>query len=128
MSYHYLVVLRAASRTKKLYLITSGGKWTKFSYTDFANFPEIDIDQDGNYELIGCYLVKVNGHSYWTFDLYNLIEGRLVNVSDRFGYPIMGQYLNRENYQITKHFTREQMKKFSKNIFGDTGAYSLFIE
>ncbi len=104
----------AGSYERKIYLFGSAEGFQKCSYLDFFSFPEVDMNGDKNYEIIGCYLARTNGHSYWTFDLYNYVGGRLINVSARYRYPIMVQYLNRDNFTVTKHFTRAEMRKFSQ--------------
>lgn len=98
----------------KLYFFNKGNlKFDAISYVDFFNFPERDINGDGNYEIIGDALNYYEGHAYWTFNLYNYSDGQLVNVNKPFNYPIMVQYLYRENYKITNKISRKKMKRFS---------------
>jgi hypothetical protein len=111
---------------ERIYLFQKpGGKFSKISYSDddfsFKNepevnygslnyFPERDFNNDGNYEIITCRLIKFKEHNYWTFDIYKNCD--LVCVDDKYNYPIMIQYLNRENYEITKKISIRKMKTF----------------
>jgi hypothetical protein len=104
----------AGSLVTKIYLFGSKKGFTKLSFMDFAYQSEVDMNGDGNYEIIGCYLANHKNHNYWTFDLYNYKAGKFVNVSRKFVYPIMIQNLIRENYKITKKISRVKMRKFSK--------------
>jgi hypothetical protein len=104
----------AGSLEKKLYFFNKGNfKFHVISYVDFFNFPERDFNGDGNYEIIGDVLNHYQDHAYWTFNLFNYIDGRLVNVNRKFNYPIMVQYLFRENYTVTDKISRKKMKQFS---------------
>jgi hypothetical protein len=90
------------------------GKFTFISYTDMVdmNRAERDIDGDGNYEIITMYLQDYETHNYWVFNLYNYKNGKLVNVNEKFDYPIMVQFLYRENYKPA-NFGKAIRKKYS---------------
>jgi hypothetical protein len=103
----------AGSLVTKIYLFGSKKGFIKLSFMDFACHSEVDMNRDGNYEIIGCYLASYKKHNYWTFDLYNYDSGKFVNVSRKFAYPIMIQNLYRENYEITKKISRVKMRDFS---------------
>lgn len=86
------------------YLIQkSDGGFYKVSFDDMLfedmNRRERDMDGDGNYEIITMAVQYHKEHNYWTFNIYNIAETGLVNRSKRFGYPIMVQYLNRQNFR-----------------------------
>ncbi len=91
------------------------GKFTKISYLDMSasERPERDFDGDGNYEIITMSLQNYEDHNFWTFNLFNFMDGDLVNVDNRHDYPIMIQYLYRENYEITNRISRVKMRSFS---------------
>lgn len=92
----------------------SDGSFRKISYMDKledGNRVERDFNNDGNFEIITMTLNN-EGHSYWTFDLFDYQEENLQNVDDEFGYPIMIQYLYRQNFEITDKISREKMKDF----------------
>ncbi len=92
----------AALNMQVIYLFQQpGGKFVKVSYMDVIDGkrPERDLDGDGNYEIITMSLQPYKTHNYWTFNVYNFTGGKLVNVNDKVNYPIMVQYLNRENYK-----------------------------
>jgi len=97
----------------------------KISFTDmFDNIndstsesrPERDFDNDGNFEIITKTLENYNEHNYWTFNLYVFQNGTLVNVNDKFNYPIMIQYLFKENYKVTDKISKEKMKTFARAL------------
>jgi len=93
----------------------SGGNFTKISFDDKmnGNRPERDFDGDKNYEIISMTLTGYENHSYWLYNLYNYSLNGLINVNVKDDYPIMIQFLYRENYQITDKITRQKMKDFA---------------
>lgn len=104
----------ATSLEHKLYCFNEGNKrFNSFFYIDFFSFPERDINGDGNYEIISDILNKYQGHSYWTFNLFNYKNGKLVNVNSIADYPIMVPYLYDETVEVTRKLSRKKMKKFS---------------
>ena len=52
-------------------------------------------------------------HSYWLYNLFDYNSTGLVNVNAKYDYPIMIQFLYRENYKITDKITRLKMKDFT---------------
>ncbi len=106
----------ASFNERVIYLIQGpDNKFTKFSYIDMASSGRLerDLDGDGNFEIITMTLNHYKNHNYWTFNLYNFINGDLVCVNDKFDYPIMIQYLYRMNYKVTDKITKAIMKTFS---------------
>ena len=106
----------AALNVRVIYLFQSSNQvFNKISYSDMAgsNQPERDFDNDKNNEIITMDLQGFQDHNYWTFNIYNYINGTLVNVNKKFNYPIMIQHLYRENYKITDKISRNIMKQFS---------------
>ena len=106
----------ASMNCRIIYLFQrSDGSFRKISYMDkleSGNRVERDFNNDGNFEIITMTLKGYEGHSYWTFDLFNYQEENFQNVDDEFGYPIMIQFLFRQNYDITDKISREKMKDF----------------
>jgi len=100
--------------------------FTKLSFNDMMDYRkdrrERDFDGDGNYEIITMNLRGYNGHNYWIFNLYNILNYKLVNVNHKDNYPIMIQFLNKENFEITKNLSREKMKIFTATIPEDYSA------
>lgn len=106
----------ASLNERVIYLIQRpDDNFTKVSFKDMAasTRPERDLNNDGNYEIITMTLNGYEGHNYWTFNLYNFINGDLVCVNDKFDYPIMIQFLNRENHTVTDKVSKDVMKTFS---------------
>ena len=83
---------------------------------DFFENKERDLNGDGIFEIIGQSYLSYKNHAYWVFDLYNYKNGQLVNVSRKFNYPVLVQYLYNENYQITNNITRNKMKQFAVKL------------
>lgn len=50
---------------------------------------------------------------YWLYNLYDYNLNSLNNVNAKDDYPIMIQFMFRENYQITDKITRQKTKNFS---------------
>lgn len=88
--------------------------FTKISFIDKSAYlgSERDFENDGNFEIITKTLNYYKNHNYWTFNIYNYLDGKLVCVNNKYDYPIMIQYLNKENYKITKKISRKKMKDF----------------
>jgi hypothetical protein len=88
------------------------GGFDKVSFLSFHDGPERDFDGDGNHEMIVRELVSYRGHSYWSFNVFQYTGGRLVNVSPRYGYPVLVQFLNKPNYQATTQITPREARQF----------------
>lgn len=88
--------------------------FTKISFDDKmeGNRIERDLNSDGNFEIITLNLQEHKTHNYWLFNLYNFVNGDLVCVNNKMNYPIMVQFLFKENYNVTKKLTRMEMKKY----------------
>lgn len=95
-------------------------RFTKISFVDvfysndgtFNYRGERDFDGDNNFEIITMTLIFHGNHSYWKFDLYNFVKGELVNVSSKYRYPILIQYLNKPNFKVTDKVSYEVMKSY----------------
>ncbi len=87
----------------------------KVSYIDMSPCERLerDMDGDGNYEIITMDLIYHNSHSYWCFNLFNFKDNQFINVNNKADYPIMIQYLFRENYKITNKISKEKVKTFA---------------
>jgi hypothetical protein len=105
----------AALNIRTIYYFQKENKdFTKISFDDKygKNIIERDIDGDGNFEIITKKLQDHKTHNYWLFNLYNFVNNDLVCVNDKMNYPIMIQYLFRENYKVTKNLTSIEMKNY----------------
>jgi hypothetical protein len=111
----------AALNTRIIYLfLHKDNKFTKISYLDMINSDhagdnrsERDFNNDGNYEIITTSLINYGNHSYWVYNLYNFKNNDLVNVNNKYNYPILIQFLNRENFKITDKISRQKMKDYA---------------
>lgn len=100
------------------------GKFDRASLTnmELVEHPERDLDGDGNHEIIATHHAYHNNHSYWVFNVYRFAEGKWLCVNDEFDYPILVQMLYRSNYKVTNKVSREDMKKFSRELPMDFSA------
>lgn len=109
----------AALNVRLIYLFQRPDhSFTKISFNDKMNEnrPERDFDGDNNYEIITMTLMGYENHSYWLYNLYDYNSGDLINVNTKDDYPIMIQFLYRENYEITDKISREKMKDFELSL------------
>ena len=105
----------ASLNVRVIYFFQKNNKeFTKISFDDKIgrNMIERDLNDDGNFEIITMTLQNHNNHNYWLFNLYNFMNENLVCVNNKMNYPIMVQYLHRDNYKVTKKLTRKEMKKY----------------
>ena len=112
------------------FLQNAAGSLNKVSFSDlllydYQNRPERDLDGDGVYEIVVCSFQNYKKHNYLLYNLYHLQGNKLVNVNRKFDYPIMIQLLYGDNYSITKHLTRMQMKQFERKLPDDYEAGKL---
>lgn len=104
----------AGSVMHKVYLFNTGNnKFKPVTFNTFFDEPERDFNRDGKFELITRNYLSYNNHGYWVFDLFNYKDGKLANVSRKYNYPILIDFLDKETYSISKRIKRADMKKFS---------------
>ena len=106
----------AAMNQRVIYLFQkTDGHFNKISFLDKmdANRPERDFNGDNQFEIITMTLNGYEDHNYWTFNIYNYVSGELINQNTKFDYPIMIQYLFRENFKVTDKIPSDKMKNFS---------------
>jgi hypothetical protein len=89
---------------------------SSFLNMELADYPERDLDGDGNCEIIASHHEYYKDHSYWVFNVYRYDGDQLRCVNNEFHYPILVQMLYRMNYQITDKVTRMEMKKFERKV------------
>jgi hypothetical protein len=89
-------------------------EFTKISFDDKmdGNRIERDLNGDGNFEIIIMTLQEHKKHNYWLFNVYNFVNNKLICVNNKTNYPIMIQYLFRDNYKVTTKITRNDMQKY----------------
>jgi len=92
--------------------------FTKISFLDKMgkHSTERDFNGDHNFEIITMRLNDYKEHNYWTFNVYNFKNNNLININDKFDYPIMIQFLYRDNYTITNKISRVKMKDFTDKV------------
>lgn len=106
----------AAMNVKVIYFFQQNNqRFIKVSFDDkqSENRSERDFNGDGNYEIITMQLISIENHSYWNFNLFNFSKGEIVNVNSQHDYPILVQFLEKENFKITNRIPRQKMKQFA---------------
>jgi len=104
--------------TRVIYLFQLKNKsFLKISYLDNMageNRQERDFDGDGNYEIITMTLVSYLSHSYLSFNLFNYKNNDFINVNNKQNYPILIQFLYKDNFKVTHIMSRQKMKEFEQ--------------
>lgn len=105
---------------RPIYLIQNDkGLFTKYSfdnmYEDRLDF-ERDFDNDGTFEIQSVQLVQNNNHSYWGFTVFKITDQGLVDISDKIGYPIFIQFLNKRNYRQTDFKLTENNSNWTRDL------------
>jgi hypothetical protein len=106
----------ASMNVRTIYLFQQrSGKFDMISFDDMIgkHRAERDFDGDANYEIITMTLTYYQQHSYWLYNLFNYRDNSLVSVNSKHDYPIMIQYLYRDNYKVTTKISRDKMKSFA---------------
>jgi len=105
----------ASLNVRVIYFFQKENKeFTKISFDDKmdGNRIERDLNGDGNFEIITMTLQEHRNHNYWLFNVYNFVNDNLICINNKINYPIMIQFLFRENYKITTKITRKEMQKY----------------
>ncbi len=98
------------------------GHFKAFCFTDWMdnedmpNRPEYDFDGDGNFEIVAKTFQSYGKHNYELYNIYNVLNGKLVNVNAKAGYPLMIQLLWAPNYKLTNKVSKAQIKKLAKPL------------
>ncbi len=105
----------ASMNVRKIYLFqNSDSSFTKISFDDKGGgLTERDVDGDGDFEIITRTLQAYMEHNYWLFNLFEYNNKKLISANSKANYPIMIQFLYRENYAITDKISRDEMKEFA---------------
>lgn len=107
----------AALNVRVVYLLQhKDNTFSKLSYFDkmSENRKERDFNKDGNFEIITMTLMSYQDHNFWLFNLFNIKNFDLVSVNDKSNYPILIQFLYRNNYKVTNKMSRQKMKEFAQ--------------
>lgn len=95
-----------------------------FDWVSYVSFEAglqgiVDLDGDGRYEILVMDMYGGKNHNYFVHAVYKIKEGRLVNVSGGFkGFPKFIWFTHKRNDQDTTHLTREERKRFMKEMDG----------
>ena len=104
--------------TRVIYLFQQTNKsFTKISFDDKMfgqNRQERDFNNDGNYEIITMTLISYQNHSYWAYNLFDYKNNNFISVNNKYDYPILIQFLYKDNFKITNKMSRQKMKEFAQ--------------
>ncbi|MFI5162665.1 MAG: hypothetical protein ACHQHN_15405 [Sphingobacteriales bacterium] len=104
----------ACSNIYTTYLMNKGkGNFRIISYEGFYNKPQKEYLFNGAYRVIGQSLATYKGHNYWLFDLYDIKNSKLINVSKQHGYPVAVPYLYNQTFKPTHKISKGQLAKLS---------------
>jgi len=106
-----------------IYLIQQpGGHFKIIAFTDWMdseemeNRPERDFDGDHNFEIVTKTFQSYGKHNYELYNIYNFVDGKLVNVNAKGNYPLLIQLLWGPNYTGTNKVSKAKIKKLSKPL------------
>jgi hypothetical protein len=80
----------------------------------------VDMDKDGKSEIITLDFVrgadkKGKEHNYWGYNIYELVDGKLVNANDKYdGFPKYVWYTEKNNDKDTAHLSEEDRATFTE--------------
>ena len=100
-----------------IFLNKQDGSYQKISYDTMASGPEdfVDLDKDGRYEVIITDFYGGDKHNYFTYDIYEFKDYRLLNVDTKFkGFPKFIWFTDNPNDKDTVHLTKEQRMAHTK--------------
>lgn len=112
---YYMGCGLASLNVRVIYFFQKKNKdFTKIAFDDKMNENRLerDINKDGNFEIITMTLQEHKNHNYWLFNVYNYANDDLVCVNDKINYPIMIQYLYRDNFKTTTKISKQTMKRY----------------
>jgi hypothetical protein len=88
---------------RPIYLIQDeNGFFKKYSFDNMFEDRidlERDFNSDGKFEIQSVRLIQQNNHSYWYFQIFQINDTDLMEVSSKFNYPILVQFLKKRNYK-----------------------------
>lgn len=115
-SYHGNSLASLASRVE-IFLAKKEGTYNKISYENQDSGLEdfVDLNNDGKHEVIITDLRIVDGHTYFTYNVYEFKEYRLVNADAKFkGFPKFIWYTFKSNDKDTTRLTKEERALYTK--------------
>jgi hypothetical protein len=92
----------AGEATTKVYIMNKNDSvFTCFSFSDFSDDAEHDIDGDGNYEILSSDYTQHKGHAYFVHNSYNFRNDSLINNSEKFNYPLWTRFLSESRNKVS---------------------------
>jgi hypothetical protein len=115
-SYHGNSLASLFSRVE-IFLAEKDGVYNKISCESQGPGVEdfVDLDNDGKYEVIITDLRIVDGHTYFTYNIYEFKDYKLVNADAKFkGFPKFIWYTFKSNDKDTTRLTKEERALLTK--------------
>jgi len=101
----------AGELAHKIYLFNYGSKFKVLTFFDYSHEKEYDLNNDGVFEILSCNHVFNGGHSYWVYNAFNFVNGRLKNVSKMLGYPLWTKHLNNSSNIVATNISKKDRIK-----------------
>lgn len=77
----------------------------------------VDLNKDGKYEVVITDLYKKKKHNYFTYNIYEFKNYKLVNANANFkGFPKFIWMTYKSNDKDTAHLTKEEREKYVAGI------------
>lgn len=95
----------------KIYLFNQGEKFKLLSFFDFSHEKEYDLNKDGIYEILSCNHIYKGGHSYWVYNAFNFMEGKLRNILQQINYPLWTKHLYTSRNVIATNISKKDRNK-----------------
>ena len=95
----------------EIYLKQDNHSYQKISYDTISSGLEdfVDVNKDGKYEVIITGFYWGTKHNYFTYNIYEIFNGKLVNADIKFkGFPKFIWFTHKSNDKDTKHLTPEE--------------------
>ncbi len=94
-----------------IFLKKKDGAYQKISYDTFSAGIEdfVDLDRNGRCQIIITWLYNGDKHNYFSYDLYQLKDYRLVNLDNVFrGFPKFVWITHKKNDKDTTHLNLDE--------------------
>ena len=95
----------------EIYLKQHNHSYQKISYDTLSSGLEdfVDVNKDGKYEVIITGFYWGTKHNYFTYNIYEISNCKLVNADTKFkGFPKFIWFTHKSNDKDTEHLTSEE--------------------
>jgi len=102
-----------------IFLAKPNGRYQKIYYENMgAELDDfVDLNNDGKYEIIIGDTYWGKNHMYWTYNIYEINEYKLVNANTKFkGFPKFIWYTNDPNDKDTTRLSKEERSSYVEKV------------